>query len=108
MEANLIQRLMAVMKCESCGEQYEAKNVNVLGHRDDLWFLRASCSLCHSQCLVAAVIKEGNLPDAVTDLTEGDLIKFKDAVAINADDIIDVHVFLQEFDGDFTHLFSRA
>ena len=41
LEENLIKKLMASMKCNVCGQHYEADNIEVLGHEENLWFLRA-------------------------------------------------------------------
>ena len=68
MEEKLIKKLMTSIKCESCGQNYESYNVDVLGHREDMWFLRVLCSKCQTQCLVAAVVKEGKAPEEVDDL----------------------------------------
>ena len=91
------------MKCGVCGKRYEAANINVLGHREDLWFLSVFCGSCKSQGLVAAVIQEGRLTEAITDLTEAEVSRMSDPVT--SDDLIDVHTYLQEFDGDFGELF---
>jgi len=106
MEERLIKRLMTSMKCDCCGQHYEVYNIDVLGHREDLWFLRALCSACHTQCLVAAVIREGRMSEAVTDLTEAELDKFGDNV-IEADDVLNMYDFLNDFDGDFSQLFGQ-
>lgn len=82
-------------------------NIHVLGHQEDLWFLKARCSACHSQSLVAAVIKEGRTSHFITDLTEAELDKFGNADVITADDVLDAHTFLRDFDGDFSQLFSQ-
>ena len=106
MEERLIRKLMTSMKCESCGQNYEVYNIDVLGHREDLWFLRVHCSACHTQCLVAAVVKEGRMPEAVTDLTETELDEFRDG-AIEVDDALNMHNFLRDFDGNFSRLFGQ-
>jgi C4-type Zn-finger protein len=106
MKEHFIRKLMSTIKCSVCGEHYEANNIKVLGHRDNIWFLNASCPSCHSRALVAATIKEGQSSEAVTELTEAELTKFVEASPIGADDILDLHAFLQEFDGDFVELFS--
>jgi hypothetical protein len=95
------------MKCSVCGQRYESGNINVLGHQEDLWFLRVSCSACHTQYLVAAVVREGRAPEVITDLTEAELDKFMNAGRVTADEVIDMHNFLRNFDGDFSQLFSR-
>ena len=107
MEERLVRRLMALLKCESCGQQYEAYDIDVIGHREDLWFLRVSCSSCHSQCLVAAVIKQEKIPGAVTDLTKVEMGKFKDEDAVGVDDVLNMHDFLKDFDGDFSQLLGQ-
>ena len=105
MEDNFIKRLMTSMKCATCGQHYSIDNINVLGHEEELWFLRAVCSACNTQCLVAAVIKESTVSEAAVDLTEVELDRFKNVDRITADDLLDIHDFLKEFDGDFSELF---
>lgn len=106
MEERLVKRLMASMKCDSCGQHYEMYDIDVIGHREDMWFLRVRCSACHTHCLVAAVIREDRRPEVITDLTEAELDKFRDNV-IEADDVLDAYNFLKDFDGDFSQLFSQ-
>ncbi len=107
MEENLIKRFMTSIKCSACGQHYEADNVKILSHQEDLWFLRVSCSTCHAQCLVAAVVKEGRAPEVTTDLTGAELDKFRKMDKLTADEVLDMHNFLKGFDGDFSQLFSR-
>jgi len=108
MEEGVIKKLMASIKCGVCGQHYEVDNISVLGHRQDLWFLRAFCSACHTQCLMAAIVKESAEPVVITsDLTEAELDKFKNEGRLTADEMLDMHNFLRGFDGDFSRLFSR-
>ncbi len=105
MDDKFIKKLLSNMKCGVCGQLYEPININVLGHREDLWFLSVSCPSCKSQGLVAAVIREGKLPEVITDLTETEQGRF--SAGVDADDIMDMHIFLKEFDGDFSSLLSE-
>ena len=107
MEEGLIKRLMASIKCGVCGQRYEVDNINVLGHHEDLWFLSALCPACHARCLVAAVIREGRVPEVTTDLTEAELDRFKNMSRVTTDDVLDMHNLLKGFDGDFSRLFSQ-
>lgn len=107
MNERYIKRLIATIKCGVCGHHYEGENVKILGHRDEFWFLSVFCPVCRSRGFVAAVIKEGMLPQLITDLSEAEKAKFRDLEAVGADDLLDIHNFLKEFDGDFAHLFSR-
>jgi len=108
MEEGIIKKLMTSIKCGVCGQDYEVDNISVLGHREDLWFLRASCSVCRTQCLVAAVVKESAAPEVITsDLTEAELRKFKSVGRLTTDEMLDMYNFLKGFDGDFSRLFSQ-
>lgn len=106
-EENLIKRLMTSIKCGVCGQRYGVDNIDVLGHREDLWFLRVVCRSCHTQALVAAVVKEDRLPEVITDLTEAELDRFRDVGVLTADDVLDMHNFLKDFGGGFFRLFSQ-
>jgi hypothetical protein len=106
MDENLIKKLLSNMKCTVCGRHYELANVNVLGHQENMWFLSVFCPACSSQGLVAAVIKEGKISEIVTELTEAERSKFANVPPIGADDLLDMHAFLKEFEGDFSSLFN--
>ena len=107
MDEKFIKKLLSNMKCGVCGRHYQPSQINILGHREDLWFLSVFCTACTSQALVAAVIKEGKLTEVVTDLTEAELARFSADSSIEADDVLDMHKFLKDFEGDFSALFSK-
>jgi len=107
MNEHFIKKLMSTTKCSVCGEHYEINNIKVMRHEDDMWFLNVFCPFCRSQALVAAVVKKDKSPETTTDLTKAESAKFTRASAISADDILDLHNFLQDFDGDFAKLFSQ-
>ena len=107
MEESPVRRLMTSIKCSVCGQHYTTDNIDVIGHQKDLWFLRVLCSACHSQCLVAAIIKEERVPEVITDLTEAELNKFRNMGRLTADDMLNMHHFLKDFDGDFSQLFDQ-
>jgi len=105
MDDKFIKKVLSRMKCAVCGRRYEPANVNILGHREDLWFISVFCSSCRSQGLVAAVVKEGKLPEVITELTEVEEGRF--STPVESDDLIDMHAFLKDFGGDFSALFFR-
>jgi hypothetical protein len=105
MDDKFIKKLLANMKCGVCGHQYESVNVKVLGHQDDLWFVTVSCSSCNSKGIVAAVIKEDEPLEVITELTEAERNSFSAASLVDSDDVLDIHTFLKDFDGDFSSLF---
>ncbi len=107
MEESLIKRLIATIKCGTCGRNYEEENVEVIEHANELWFLRVYCSFCNVKCLVAAIIRKDERPEVITDLTEAELGRFKNSEEVREDDLLDMHKFLKVFDGDFPRLFRQ-
>ena len=108
MEESLVKRLIASIKCGSCGQHYEEDDITVIDHSEELWFLRVFCSSCHVKCLVAAIVNEDEMAEAITDLTEVELDKFEGVDGVGADDVLDMHSFLKDFDGDFPRLFRQG
>ena len=105
MDDKFIKKILASMKCGMCGNHYASGNVNILGHKEDLYFLSVFCPSCKSQGLVAAVVKEGKAPEVLTELTTEEMKKL--SAPLSSDDLIDMHAFLSDFDGDFSSLFGR-
>jgi len=106
MKEGFLRRVVSTMKCSVCGEQYQADNVSVVGHHEELWFLRVFCAGCRSQGLVAAVIKEGEYQEDTPELEEA--FAFVDCGPVGADDVLEMHEFLRSFDGDFKGLFAST
>jgi ribosomal protein L44E len=106
MEERVIKRLMTSVKCSSCGQNYAGRNVQIIGHHHDLWFISAYCSSCRTHYLLAATISREKA-EISSDLTEAEFIRFNKYHAPTADDILDMHSFLKKFDGNFTQLFGR-
>lgn len=105
MEEKRIRKLMTTMKCSACGQNYEQYGIEILGRRDELWFMRVRCSGCKTNVLIAAVVKESKTP-AVTDLTRTELTRFLKVGVVAGNDVLDMHGFLKDFDGDFSELFG--
>ena len=108
MEESLIKKMIASIKCGACGQYYEEDNIDIIEHSEELWFLRVFCSACHVKCLVAAIIREDEKAEVITDLTKVELEKFKDIDEVTMDDILDMHNFLKDFDSDFPRLFRQG
>ena len=108
MEESLLKKLMATIKCGVCGRGYDTENVDVVGREADLWFLKALCPSCRTECLVAAVVKKEKAPEVASDLTQAEFQIFASATVPTDDDLLDMHNFLKGFNGDFSRLFERT
>ena len=107
MEENLIKKLIASIKCGSCGQPYEESHIDIIERSDELWFLKVVCASCHVHCMVAAIIREDKKSRVITDLTEAEMDRFKEMEIVGEDDLLDMHDFLKDFDGDFPRIFRR-
>lgn len=95
----------SVGSCAACGRPFDAESVTVLGHEDNLWFLMIVCRGCSSHGLVAALLKESAL-QAKSDLTDDEVDRFRHTDCVTADDVLEMHEFLKDFNGDFVGLFG--
>ncbi|MFH1775220.1 MAG: hypothetical protein ABH839_00975 [Chloroflexota bacterium] len=107
MEDNLIKKLMTSIKCDVCGHCYGADDITVINRERDLWFLKAACSSCHTNCVVAVVIKEDRIPEAISDSVPTQPHPSRPSTPLTDNDQLDMHLFLRDFDGDFARLFSH-
>lgn len=105
MKENVIKKLMTSIKCDACGQHYEMYDVDIIGHREDMWFLRVHCSVCQTQNLVAAVVKESKIPE--TSLNGSERTDGYHSETFTADDVLGMHLFLADFDGNFSELFNQ-
>ena len=106
MREAFLKRLFAKVNCGVCGQKYDVANIKILDQEDGLWVLSVYCSSCGTQGLIAAVVQEGNITEVITDLTEAERERFGASEVVGVDDVLEMHNFLKEFDGDFTSLFS--
>lgn len=103
MQEDAVRKLISSLKCGSCGKSYQEAGIDIIEHREDVWFLRVLCHACHADSLVAAIIKDA-APPVITDLNAAELEKFRGAGAIGEDDLLKMHAFLRDFSGDMTGL----
>jgi hypothetical protein len=107
-EEVLIKRLISSMKCGSCGRAYREEYMEVVEHRDSIWFLKVFCAACHVGCLVAVIVRDDFPPALVTDLTEEELEKFRGTEAVREEDLLEMHRFLKDFNGDLPGLLGSG
>ena len=104
-------------RCSVCHRGFEPDDVHVLSRKSDMWMLMVSCGECQARNFVAAVIGDGDAEEAQLALrrlgeehvrTRTDIEPEDEGVSgepVSVDDVIEIHQFLQGFDGDFKALF---
>jgi hypothetical protein len=108
---------LATVACEACGKPYAASRVRILARREGIYLVGLTCSTCGTSA-VAMVSFEREATDADPSrrtATQGPGAKggvargpLSSAPAVDIDDVLDMHRFLEGFDGDFRRLFDRT
>ncbi len=100
----LVKHLVASIPCAICHRHHEPGNVRIVDRHGEIWVIAVQCDHCGAQGLVFAMIQEGEEPKIVNELTSQERAKFREMPRIDADDVLDVHEFLRDFDGDLVSL----
>ena len=108
-------------RCSVCHREFQPADVHVLSRKADMWMLMVSCSDCHARNFVAAVIGDGDAEEAQLALRRlgEEHIRGRSQIEpehedapqgepVSVDDVLEVHEFLKDFDGDFATLFRRS
>src|SRR5262249_1143630 len=106
---SLVRHLTNTVRCSSCGANFQADDVNVLGHQGELWFLTVTCARCHTQGLIAALVR-GNPESLATppaELTAADDGRAHTGEPVTDAEVADMRNFLRHFHGDL-HTLLRA
>lgn len=107
MDEQVLRRLITNLKCRHCGGQYSTGNIQVLGQHKETWFVSAYCPQCQNEGLLALSVNRGHTRQPATDLTPQEVDRTSHLPPISADEVLDIHLLLRDFDGDFTAAFSR-
>lgn len=104
-------------RCSVCHRMFEPDDVHVLSRKSDMWMLMVTCEECHARNFVAAVIGDGDTEEAQLALRRlgEEHVRSRESIEpevadvpgdpVSVDDVLAMHAFLQEFDGDFQALF---
>lgn len=105
-------------RCSVCHHAYVPEDIHVISRKPDMWMMVVHCTECQNRNFVAAVLRDGDTAEAQlalqrlsTDAQESDipsdLPQATAEPAVSSDDVLDMHEFLREFDGDFRGLFRK-
>lgn len=106
-------------RCAVCHHSFAPEDIHIVSRKPDLWTMVVGCNECNSRSFVAAVLGDGDPEQAQLALRklseQGSEIGIDDhefghadvpaGDPVTVDDVLDMHAFLKEFDGDFQRLF---
>lgn len=116
--------LQQLNRCVVCHREYEVSDITSVQRKPGVWTLMVECEQCRSRNYIAAVTPDGNTEDAMFEVrsltkqalrdashrsAEHDEVMESEARGgshpVSASDVLDMHDFLKDFDGDFERLF---
>lgn len=109
--------LSAVSRCGECRRRYNLDDFAVIGHRDHLWMVTVICEGCQSQGFITAIVDDQSDSQApptpnderprLSELTPEEKARFTTLPPLDSLDVLDLHEFLETFNGDFAALFQQ-
>jgi hypothetical protein len=102
----LVFKLIGQLHCLDCGQPYNRDDFSLAHRHDDVWVLSSQCHHCSGRSHVIIFMHVDAAPDPGLDLTPEEASSVERLPAISTDDVLDVHLFLSEFDGDFEGFFA--
>ena len=109
-------------RCGVCHHEFVPDDIRVVSRKPAIWTMVVECDECHARSFVAAMLHDGDpseAREALRDLSEGSGFGFDEpgisedsavsqAPPVEVDDVLDMHEFLRDFDGDFQSLFQST
>lgn len=102
----LVLDLVTKLRCAACGKAYHTHDFVLVDRRPDVWVLGIQCRHCGGSAHVFVLMRLEAEPEPLIDLTPEEIKIADQWPPISADDVLDMHVLLQECDGDIESLFS--
>jgi len=107
----LVLKLVARLRCVQCQRPYDPHDFTLVHSWQDMWVLSTRCRHCNEPCHVVIFMRLNAEPEpeaeVVTDLTPEELRDASHWRPISFDDVLDVHVLLEECEGDLEILLTR-
>ncbi len=117
--SQIIKYLRKTLPCSHCNEPYANENIEVLSTFDDQGLFNLNCYKCQNQLLVHITISDEEKHISEPNKKGKQIIRAHRAIQenniehqiqgtiITTDDVINMHSFLNQFNGDFKELFSK-
>jgi transcription elongation factor Elf1 len=105
--------------CPACGRRYRGSKIRLLAERDGLFFVDLDCARCGSHTVAIVTVEMDDATASITDISDltlsidelpihlGEELPAA-AALVTPDDVLEMHEFLAEFDGNFGRLFAQG
>src|SRR6202521_5805019 len=90
--------------CPVCGRSLKGCDVQVLSHEEERFHLQVTCAQCQVTFIVVLAIAGGAVEEIQTEIPEREVEPVVAAEPISVDEIIDLHLYLKNFQGTLAEL----
>ena len=99
-ELDWLNGVFETVRCSGCGAVYGRGAIEVVGNRDEYWFVQFSCETCGAQGLGVVIVKE--TAEVIAGAPRSTTFR---APAFQVDDVLEAHELLRDYRGDMHGLF---
>ena len=93
--------------CPVCGRSLKGCDVHVLSHEEERFHLQVTCAQCQVTFIVVLAIAGGAVEEIESATPEPVVEAAAPAEPISVDEILDLHVYLKNFQGTLTELIQQ-
>ena len=108
--ADWLRTQLTSFGCAACGQAFETRRIRVLAERDGLFFVDLACDHCGTQAVAIVTIQldENDVPQAeAAELAALGWEPVREGPRVSADDVLQIHALLEDFEGDIDRLLDR-
>lgn len=110
----IFEILSTALRCPVCDYRYNLDRTKVIETKQEKngqlsLLIHSNCEKCKSNVVFSVAITGPEIFSVgmVTDLTDADTTKFSKKSAISSEHILNLHHFLEEFNGDFVKILAK-
>lgn len=100
----VIRHIKKNILCPSCNAQFHDKNINIVGALPDQAMFHIKCSQCKEQVVMNTMV-QNNRKHRKIKLEKHDSLSSRNET-VSKDEVLDMHNFLKNFDGNFIKNFN--
>lgn len=105
-QERMLKELISTFRCQVCRRVYDREQVRIAARHEQLWIVSVRCGRCRKQQVFCVGLKENGGETLLRDVSEAEEEQFRDMAPVSADEVLDMHEFLGNFDGNFKRLFE--
>lgn len=101
----IVKNIKERVVCSGCESNYRGEDIYILSTIADKCIILVNCKHCHTPMLITASVN--NTKTGEKTFSNFEKLSFedgKDKEMISSDDVVEIHNFLKNFDGDFEKL----